>query len=109
LEDLVLERFLAQQAFELTNLALEFSHFRRRDDLVVSADGLLAPFGHQSPIFEYEAGMNTILAGNVRDRHPGRSGFFNGAEFLMQGPAALMQSLEAREVETMVRILSFIK
>jgi hypothetical protein len=88
LEDLVLKRFLAQQAFELTNLALELSHFRRRDDLVVSADGFLAPFAHQSPPFEYEAGMNTILAGNVRDRHPGRRRFFDRLEFLIQGPAA---------------------
>jgi hypothetical protein len=49
---------------------LEPADIRRRNDLVIGANGFLAAFRHQPPPSKHQARREPMAAGNIADRHP---------------------------------------
>jgi hypothetical protein len=71
LEDLVLHGLATKQPFEIAHPLLEPARLGGRHDLIIGADGFAAPFAHQPPPAEHQAGRKPVAAGNVADRHAG--------------------------------------
>src|SRR3974390_1100128 len=84
LQDLVLQGLLAQNPLELPDPLLQRTNLGARDHLLVRLDRFLTALGHEPSPAEDQAGRSTMLAGDVRNRHPRLGGLTHHHQLLLQ-------------------------
>ncbi len=84
-QDLVLQRLLAQDSLQFSNLLFQGPDLRLGNDLIIRPDGFLPTFAHATPPTEDQAGSNTMTAGYIGNRHSRLARLLDKSHLLLGG------------------------